>query len=142
MASLKDISEKSGFSIRTVNRALKGDPKVKDSTKKAVLKLAKEMGYVPNLAARALKSGAGYEVIAIINTVDDMQMQKIVSLEQELRQHDLIVNIFFLHPEGSLEELKARFALSKPAGVVLLPSYDREKGFELMREFLVVLSRK
>ena len=111
MASLKDISDKTGFSIRTVNRALKGDPKVRENTKLKVLQVAKELDYIPNLAARALKSGGGYEVLAVINNLDGLHMRKVAALEKELRQHDLLLNIFIMSPEGDLAELKKRLAL-------------------------------
>ncbi len=49
MAKLKDISEKLGLSITTVSRVLNEDPafKVKDETRKKIIKTAHSMGYKP-----------------------------------------------------------------------------------------------
>jgi len=54
-ATLKMVSERSGVSIRTVNRALKGEPGVSAKTRQRILELARELRYHPNLAARNLK---------------------------------------------------------------------------------------
>ena len=50
-ATLKDIAENLGISISTVSRALRDHPDVNIKTKKAVLNLAKQMDYEPNLLA-------------------------------------------------------------------------------------------
>lgn len=54
-ATLKIVSERSGVSIRTVNRALKGEPGVAPATRRRIVELARELRYHPNLAARNLK---------------------------------------------------------------------------------------
>ena len=54
-ATLKMVSERSGVSIRTVNRALKGQPGVSPATRRRIVELARELRYHPNLAARNLK---------------------------------------------------------------------------------------
>ncbi|MFA6815917.1 MAG: LacI family DNA-binding transcriptional regulator [Lentisphaeria bacterium] len=53
--TLKQLAEYTGFSIRTVNRALKGDESVIDSKRSAILTAAKKFHYVPNMAARNLR---------------------------------------------------------------------------------------
>ena len=50
-ATLKDIAKKLGISISTVSRALRDHPDVNTKTKNAVLNLAKQMDYEPNLLA-------------------------------------------------------------------------------------------
>lgn len=54
--SIKDIAKHCNMSVSTVSRALNGDYGVKPKTRKAVLDAAKELGYVPNLAAKELVS--------------------------------------------------------------------------------------
>ena len=55
MASLKDIARELGVSTATVSKALNDLPDISEETKQLVKEKAKEMGYFPNLAARALK---------------------------------------------------------------------------------------
>lgn len=56
MVSIKDIAKKAGVSISTVSYALNGSPKVTDETTAKILAVAKELNYVPNAAARSLKT--------------------------------------------------------------------------------------
>jgi len=57
MATLKEISERAGVSIATVSKVLNGLPGVNHDTYDAVLAIAKELNYRPNLNARNLKRG-------------------------------------------------------------------------------------
>lgn len=55
MASIKDIAKLAGVSISTVSYALNGSNKVTEETTARILKIANELNYVPNAAARSLK---------------------------------------------------------------------------------------
>lgn len=54
-AGIKEIAKALGISIGTVDRALHGRKGVSPVTQEQVLKMAKRLNYVPNLAARNLK---------------------------------------------------------------------------------------
>lgn len=54
-ATLKDISKQSGYSVTTVSRALTGYDDVSAKTRAHIIKVADELGYQPNQAARQLK---------------------------------------------------------------------------------------
>lgn len=56
MASLKDISKACGVSVATVSKALNNHTDIGEETRAYVKQVAKEMGYSPNLSARALKT--------------------------------------------------------------------------------------
>ncbi|MEM9424481.1 MAG: LacI family DNA-binding transcriptional regulator [Spirochaetota bacterium] len=55
MPTLKEISEKSGYSMATISRVLNGDPsmRVKDATRKAILDAAEDLQYQPGRYFRA-----------------------------------------------------------------------------------------
>src|ERR1700731_2182216 len=48
------IAEMANVSIGTVDRALHGRGGIKESTRQRILQIARQIGYTPNLAARAL----------------------------------------------------------------------------------------
>lgn len=54
-AGIKEIAAAAGISIGTVDRALHNRPGVNPTTRSRVLKIAENLGYKPNLAARNLK---------------------------------------------------------------------------------------
>ena len=56
MVSMKDISAVCGVSIATVSKALNDHSDIGEDTKEYIKQTAKEMGYSPNSAAKALKT--------------------------------------------------------------------------------------
>lgn len=55
--TLKDLAAASGLSIRSVRRALSGEPGVSNDAREKICRLARDLGYVPNVAARDLRVG-------------------------------------------------------------------------------------
>lgn len=54
MATIYDIAKKVGCASSTVSKALNNSKEISDKRKAEILKVAKEMGYVPNFSARSL----------------------------------------------------------------------------------------
>lgn len=65
--TLSDIAQALGTSIGTVHRALHDNPEVSPTTKAKVLRMARTLGYRPNLAARYLSSKKTLRVL--VNTL-------------------------------------------------------------------------
>ncbi len=62
MASLKDISVACGVSVATVSKALNDHKDIGEETKNNIRRVARELGYSPNLSARALKTNRTYSL--------------------------------------------------------------------------------
>lgn len=60
--TIVDIAKQLGVSVATVHRALRDSPSVTPATKRRVREVAKEIGYQPNLAARALSSKSSIRI--------------------------------------------------------------------------------
>jgi len=58
--SLKDIAKECGMSVATVSKALNGREDISQATQERVRKIASQMGYLPNSAARMLKTRRSY----------------------------------------------------------------------------------
>ncbi len=54
--SIKELSLRCGVSTATVSKALNGASDVSEKTRKRIQKMADELGYMPNAAARSLKT--------------------------------------------------------------------------------------
>ena len=62
MVTLKDIAALCNVSVATVSRALNGLIDADSMTAKRILKAAHDMGYLPNAAARTLKTNRSYNI--------------------------------------------------------------------------------
>jgi LacI family transcriptional regulator len=75
MVTIKDISKRSGYSITTVSKALNNYSDISDTTKRKILDLCDEMGYVPNLSARSLVSKKSYTIGIIFDEITGVGLQ-------------------------------------------------------------------
>ena len=62
MVSMKDIAERCGVSVATVSKAMNNHSDISEDTKRNIRKIAEQMGYFPNSAARALKTNRTYNI--------------------------------------------------------------------------------
>ena len=62
MVSMKDIARRCGVSVATVSKALNGQPDIGEETRVRIENAAREMGYMANAAARALKTRRTYNL--------------------------------------------------------------------------------
>lgn len=75
MVTIKDVSKRSGYSITTVSKALNNYSDISDSTKKKILALCEEMGYVPNLSARSLITQKSYTIGIVYEEITGVGLQ-------------------------------------------------------------------
>ena len=66
MATLKDVAELAAVDISTVSRALNNTSYVHPDTKARIYAAAKELGYRPNLTAKALRQGRRYTIGMVV----------------------------------------------------------------------------
>ena len=71
MVSIKDIAGRCGVSVATVSKALNGQPDISEATRARVREAARRMGYVPNMAARSMKTNRTYNLGVLF--VDERQ---------------------------------------------------------------------
>lgn len=86
--NIYDISEKAGVSIATVSRVLNNSPHVSEQTKKRVLEIIENSGYVPNAFARGLGLNT-MKTIGLLcpNAADPYLSQAIANIERSFREH-------------------------------------------------------
>ena len=70
--NLKDVASRAGLSVATVSLALSGSDKVSKSTRQRVEKLAREMGYRPNLYARKLVTRRSRQIGLIVPDIENV----------------------------------------------------------------------
>lgn len=70
-ATLKDVAKHANVSTATVERALKGNDRIRESTKKRVMAAVAELGYQTNDVARALQNNRTYNILTVYHTLPD-----------------------------------------------------------------------
>ncbi len=71
MATIKDISKKSGFSITTVSRALNGYDDVNEETRKKIIDIANSLKYTPNKSAQNLVKKQNKTIALILSGLEN-----------------------------------------------------------------------
>jgi len=126
MASLKDIAQASGVSIRTVSRVMNDSPMVSDAVRTKVLALANKMGYEPNICALSLRMGKTFEIVAVIPArMDDLHVVELGAFEYEMRSANYPVNIVVgphaAKSADSHQQVMSWILKRSPAGVAFFP---------------------
>lgn len=63
----KDVAEKAGVSVSVVSRVLNNSGYVDKEKKKKIIKIAEQLGYIPNPIAMALQTRRTYQIIFFCN---------------------------------------------------------------------------
>jgi len=82
---LKDIAERTGFSINTVSVVLRGRSQLPEATRARILKVARELNYVPNAVARSLVRQTTQTVgVVLTNIMNPILTRAAQAIEQNL----------------------------------------------------------
>lgn len=92
----KDIAKALNISRGTVSRALNNSDGVSEQTRQMVLRMAKQMGFKPNRAARSLVMNKKYKIGVVVFSEPkyfwDEVKRGVVRAEEELRDYGLITD--------------------------------------------------
>ena len=87
MATLKDVAELAAVDVSTVSRALNNTSYVHPDTKARIYAAAKELGYHPNLTAKALRQGRRHTIGVVVPRLHLAIFSEILQgIEREARQ--------------------------------------------------------
>ncbi|SDG58319.1 LacI family DNA-binding transcriptional regulator [Pelagibacterium luteolum] len=123
--TLKELAERLGVSITTVSRALAGHEQIALKTRQRVSEAAREMGYVPNVAARQLVSGRSNFVGFIIplrgpNFMDSYLGEFVTGLGEGFVAHGIDLILATVQPNRSeLDVLRHLVESGRADGVVV-----------------------
>ncbi|PDS63478.1 GntR family transcriptional regulator [Rhizobium anhuiense] len=118
---LSDVAKKVGVSPITISRALRNPEIVSEDLREIILRTVSEMGYIPNLAARAL-AGRHNGVVGVITPALHQYgfADLMIGIETRFRDTEFTVQYSSTlhHGEGEAGLLKS-FLTQKPAGVII-----------------------
>lgn len=140
MATIRDVAQSAGVSIGTVSKVLSGDPTVKKVLRDRVMTAIDQLGYRPNLAARALRTNR-VDVIGLV--VPDItnpffaQLAKAIETEAASRGHTVMLANSHDCPDTERRQLLALLDRS-PRGIVICSASD--EGAPSYRSDIPILS--
>ncbi|MDF7825162.1 LacI family DNA-binding transcriptional regulator [Pontiellaceae bacterium B12227] len=125
--TIRDIAEKTGYSFQTVSRVLNGKSHLhKAATVRKIEKVAKEMGYVPNLFAKGMQSGKTYSVGLIIDPfIDNFTEEIFRGAHDELMKRNYLPILLMHNQDGQDEQLVQRLAERRVEGLIIRPYPER-----------------
>ncbi len=138
MVRLKDIAAKAGVAVMTVSKALRDAPDVAPATRARIRALAEQMGYVPDAAARGLRSRRtqtfGVVVSSLSNPALTRMLRTLVGQAQEAG-YDVFITQTFNDP-GREELCLRRLMARRVDGLFISPVYRLEAEARVYHELL------
>jgi DNA-binding LacI/PurR family transcriptional regulator len=139
--TIKDIARKLSLSVSTVSRALSDHHHVHDQTKQRVRAAARELGYIPNAAARTMQRTRSVMIGFIVPDVQNefyATAANIVSARLAEESFQMVLAITDDRPEVDLHHLRA-LRLGRAAAVaVTLCATPLQETIDLLRQIDVV----
>ncbi len=129
MASMADVARACGVSIRTVSRAFSKGEYIHPATRERVMAAAQKLGFEPNLAARSLRTGLSYEILALAGDMDELHTRKMAAFEAAVRAAGYAMHILFPPRDpGDAASLLQMVGRVRPAAVALFPGCGIDEG--------------
>lgn len=126
---IKDIAERAGVSVGTVDRVLHKRPNVSKSALEAVEKALKEMDYKPNVYASALAYNRSYTFHVLMPSHDseayweEIEEGTLRAMESRNDFHiDVKLHYYQRFNDNSFSQQADEIMSSEPDGVVVVPS--------------------
>lgn len=132
MIRLKDVARAAGVSIMTVSKALRDKPDISVETRERVRLLAQQLGYVPDAAARGLRSRHTRLLGLVIPATTDPVFARVM-LAIEERAFELGYDVVLAHSQGKVEREETvlrRLLARRVDGLLVSPVYrlDQRAG--------------
>jgi len=121
MTTIKDIARLAGVSVTTVSRALNGYDDVNEETRQRIRKVADELGYSPNIAARSLISkktrtlGLLLSALTRSSAKDNIVFEMLCGMNDRAAELEYDLVLFNTTPQK--QRLKSYMSLCKERGV-------------------------
>ena len=134
-ATTKDIARFCNVSRTTVTRALYNQGRISEKTRQEVLRVARELGYQPDLLARSLVKGKSMTVGIALCDLKNMFFSNVIdAMEPVARERGYVLNITLHDNDKELEREIIKHLLGyKIDGMVIHPSVCSEEEYEFLK---------
>lgn len=133
LATLKDIAKLAGMNVSTVSRALNNSSDISESTKKKIVKIARELNYFSNKQNSLLANNTSYAIGVIAPEIEsNFYSQLVGTIEKKITTegYTLITGFTNFKYEEEVRFLNL-FAHKAVAGIILIRSLDERTSKDL-----------
>ena len=126
--TLKMVAEKAEVSVNTASRAINNKPDINLETKKRVIQIAKELGYVRNATAVALRTRkTGTIGVVIADNRNPFYAEVLSGMEEAAREKNYHIILANTQRDYQKEEEAINLLLAKRVdGLLIAPVQDRD----------------
>lgn len=126
--TLKMVAERAGVSVNTASRAINNKLDINEETKKRVLKVAQELGYVRNATAVALRTKkTGTIGVVIADNRNPFYAEVLNGIEEAAREKNYHIILVNTQRDYQKEEEAINLLLAKRVdGLLIAPVQDRD----------------
>jgi DNA-binding LacI/PurR family transcriptional regulator len=132
--TIKDIARYTGVSHSTVSRALRGSALISDATALRIRQAALELGYLPSVAARSLKTNRSQVLGVVVSSLADPFFSEIVQgVEDALQEsgYRLFVAVSERDPRREQKIVQAMMEHRVDGVIICSTSFSTEQGRQL-----------
>ena len=133
--TLKDIAARTGYTANTVSRALKDKEDIGAETRKSIQEIAREMGYISDSLAAALRTGQTGAIAVVLGDISNPHFALIArEIETSARKHHYSTIILNSDEDAEIESEALRLALSRKVdGMIICPTQWNRDNLEFLR---------
>ena len=131
--TIRDVARRAGVSVGTASRAMNSAPGVMAKTREAVREAAKELGYQPNAAARALRSRSSRLIGCLFSDLENPLFARLFNSLQDSWAEEGFVTLLS-GTSGKVERERRTLETFAERGldaIVVAPGHERDP--ELLR---------
>ncbi len=134
--TLKDIAEACNYTVNTVSRALRDDPRLPEATRAKIRQEALRLGYIRNSLASTLRSGKSGNVAVIVNDIHNLHFCNMLSrIDVELRRAGYNMMVLCMQLNEELGEQLIHSAISQSVdGILYFPYMNNPSHIEYMEK--------
>ena len=119
--TIKDLAEKTGYSVATISRVLNNQPNVSEKAREEIRKLVEECGYQINVNAKQLKQHANSILVVVKGTANEMFGEMVETIQTLVSKTSYPLHVDYMD-EDCNEVLRAIQLCreKKPLGILFL----------------------
>lgn len=134
--TLKDIAARTGYSINTVSRALRGKDDISEETIQKIKEAAAEMGYINNTIASSLRLGYTNTLAIILGDISNPHFAIMTKeIENHARERGYLAFLFNTNEDKEVEREAIQIAIHKNVdGIVICPTQIDDDNIRFLKE--------